>query len=156
MSENKRISNETLGKVVVNVVKDLEKSLKASEKAQIQNQEELKQISNNIAYGLNQEISRLNDFKVDLSPLDDKMNKYLDKLNKVTEQAQNDLKSPMLSMKVIGLFFSFFIAILVFFYFFNKQAKQLEFERAQKQHFIRFIEDSDTRIKDYKNWTKEL
>ena len=152
MSENKRVSNETLGKVLVQVVKGLEKSLKSSEKAQIQNQEELKKISNNIVYGLNQEINRLNDFKVDLSPLDEKLNNYIVKINKVTEKAQKELKSPMLSIKVIGLFFSFFIAILVFFYFFNDQSKQLKKERESKEHFIRFIQNDDKTINDYKKW----
>lgn len=153
MSE-KRISNETLGKVIVQVVKDLDKSLKTNEKEQLKNQEELKKISNNIAYDLNQEINRLNAFKVDLSPLDDKLNNYLAKVNEVTEKAQKELKSPMISLRVIGIFFGVMICLMIFFFFFNEQAKEVKKERAAKEHYIRFIESDEKIIKDYKNWVK--
>ena len=156
MSENKRVSNETLGKVVVQVVKNLEKNLKTSEKAQLVHQEELKKLSNNITSNLHQGISHLNEFKIDLSPLDVKMNNYLEEINKTAEKARKDIQNPMISFKFLGLFFGLFVATLIFFYFFNRQARELEQERSQKQHFIRFIEASDNRIKDYQKWTKEL
>lgn len=150
MSE-KRVSNETLGKVMVQVVKGLEKSLKTNEKAQLQNQEELKKISNNIVYGLNKEVSRLNAFKVDLSPLDDKMSNYIVKINEVTEKAQKELKSPILGIKMLAVFFGFIICLMVFFFFFNEQAKELRKERAAKEHFLRFIESDSKRVEDYRN-----
>lgn len=154
MSE-KRVSNETLGKVIVQVVKNLENNLKASEKAQVQNQEELKKISNNIAYELNQEVNRLNSFKIDLSPLDDKLNNYLVKVNEVTEKAQKELKSPILGIKMLGVFFGIIICLMAFIFFFNEQAKDLKKERTAKEHFMRFIESDEKRIKDYNNWVKE-
>lgn len=153
MSE-KRISNETLGKVIVQVVKDLDKSLKTNEKAQLQNQEELKKISNNIAYELNQEVNRLNSFKVDLSPLDSKLDNYIVKIKKVTEEAQKELKSPILGIKMLGIFFGVIICLMVFFFFFNEQAKELKKERAAKEHFIDFIKADEKRIEQYNNWAK--
>ena len=153
MSE-KRVSNETLGKVIVQVVKELEKSLKANEKTQLENQNELKKISNNITYGLHEEINRLNAFKVDLSPLDNKFNSYLVKLNEVAEKTQKELKSPILGIKMLGVFFGIIICLMAFFFFFNEQAKDLKKERAAKEHFIRFIESDQKRIKDYENWVK--
>lgn len=154
MSE-KRVSNETLGKVIVQVVKELDKSLKTNEKAQLQNQEELKKISNNIAYELNQEVNRLNTFKVDLSPLDDKLDNYIVKINKATEEAQKELKSPILGVKMLAVFFGIIICLMIFFFFFNEQAKDLKKERAAKEHFIRFIESDEKRLKDYNNWVKK-
>ncbi|MDM1039858.1 hypothetical protein HX003_18195 [Myroides odoratimimus] len=153
MSE-KRVSNETLGKVIVQVVKNLENNLKASEKAQLQNQEELKKISNNIASELNQEVNRLNSFKVDLSPLDDKLNNYLVQIKKVTEEAQKELKSPILGVKMLGVFFGVIICLMVFFFFFNEQAKDLKKERAAKEHFIDFIKADEKRIEQYNKWAK--
>lgn len=153
MSE-KRVSNETLGKVIVQVVKELEKSLKTAEKSQREHEENLGSISKDIAKGLHYEINRLDAFSVDLRPLDDKMNNYLEQINKVSEDARKELKSPILGLKVLGLVFGLFLSVLVFFFFFNEQAKELKKERAAKEHFIRFIESDEKIIKQYENWAK--
>lgn len=72
MSE-KRVSNETLGKVVVQVVKDLEKSLKTHEKAQTQHQTQVKEITDKAVVQLRQELDRLESFLTYEKPLDNKM-----------------------------------------------------------------------------------
>lgn len=154
MSE-KRVSNETLGKVVVQVVKDLEKSLKTHEKAQSQQQAEVKQITERAVIQLRQELDRIERFSVDLRPLDDKMNNYLEEINKASEKAQKDLKSPILELKVLGLFFGLFCAVFIFFFFFNEQAKELKKERAEKEQFIEFIKADEKRINEYNKWVKE-
>lgn len=153
MSE-KRVSNETLGKVIVQVVSNLEKNLKASEKVQKHTQEKIEQIGYNIIQDLEEESRQMQSFKLDLSPLDVKMNNYLEEIKKASEKTQKDLKSPILGLKVLGLFFGLFCAVLVFFFFFNEQAKELKKERADKEHFIEFIKSSDKRIEEYKTWSK--
>ncbi|WP_180092792.1 hypothetical protein, partial [Acinetobacter sp. YH16040] len=103
MSE-KRISNETLGKVVVQVVKDLEKSLKTHEKTQKEQQNELREITNKAVIQLRGELDRIESFSVDLKPLDEKMKNYINEIEKASEKAKKEFQTPMLGMRVVGIF----------------------------------------------------
>lgn len=154
MSE-KRVSNETLGKVIVQVVKDLEKSLKTHEKTQTQHQVEVKEITNKAVIQLHQELDRIEGFSVDLSPLDDKMKNYINEIEKALEKAKKEFQTPMLSMKVLGVFAFVLLSVLGFFYLMNTQAKELKKERAEKERFIEFIKANEKRIEDFKEWSKK-
>ncbi|MDM1384598.1 hypothetical protein HX024_18220, partial [Myroides marinus] len=115
MSE-KRVSNETLGKVVVQVVKDLEKSLKTHEKGQAEQQAELKAITNNAVIQLRGELDRIESFSVDLKPLDEKMRNYINEIEKASEKAKKEFKTPMLEIKTIGIFAFVILAFILFSY----------------------------------------
>lgn len=153
MSE-KRVSNETLGKVVVQVVKDLEKSLKTHEKGQAEQQAELKAITNNAVIQLRGELDRIESFSVDLKPLDEKMRNYVSEIEKASEKAKKEFKTPMLEIKTIGIFAFVILAFILFSYLMNTQAKELKKERESKEHFMRFIQADEKRIEDYKKWAK--
>lgn len=154
MSE-KRISNETLGKVVVQVVKDLEKSLKTHEKTQTEQQAELKAITNNAVIQLRGELDRIESFSVDLKPLDEKMKNYINEIEKASEKAKKEFKTPVLGMKIIGIFAFVLLAFMGFTYFMNTQGKELKKERADKERFIEFIKADEKRIKEFNEWAKQ-
>ena len=154
MSE-KRISNETLGKVVVQVVKDLEKSLKTHEKTQTEQQAELKAITNNAVIQLRGELDRIESFSVDLKPLDEKMKNYINEIEKASEKAKKEFKTPMLEMKAIGIFVFVLLAFMGFGYMMNNQAKELKKERESKERFIEFIKADEKRIKEFNEWAKQ-
>lgn len=154
MSE-KRVSNETLGKVVVQVVKDLEKSLKTHEKTQTQHQAEVKEITDKAVVQLRQELDRIERFSVDLSPLDNKMKNYISEIERASENAKKELQTPMLGMRVVGIFAFVLLAVFGLFYLMNNQAKELKKERADKEHFIEFIKSDDNLIKAYNTWSKK-
>lgn len=154
MSE-KRISNETLGKVVVQVVKDLEKSLKTHEKTQTEQQAELKSITNNAVTQLRGELDRIESFSVDLKPLDEKMKNYINEIEKASEKAKKEFKTPMLEIKTIGIFAFVILAFIGFSYLMNTQAKELKKERERKEHFMRFIQADEKRIKEFNEWAKQ-
>lgn len=153
MSE-KRVSNETLGKVVVQVVKDLEKSLKTHEKTQSQQQNELREITNKALIQLRGELDKIERFSVDLNPLDEKMKNYINEIEKASEKAKKEFNTPMLGMKVIGIFSFVLLAVLGFFYLMNTQAKELKKERLEKERFIEFIKANPNRIEEFKEWAK--
>ena len=153
MSE-KRVSNETLGKVVVQVVKDLEKSLKTHEKTQTQQQNELREITNNALIQLRGELDKIESFSVDLNPLDEKMKNYINEIEKASEKAKKEFNTPMLGMKVIGIFSFVLLVVLGFFYLMNIQAKELKKERLEKERFIEFIKANPKRIEEFKEWAK--
>lgn len=154
MSE-KRVSNETLGKVVVQVVKDLEKSLKTHEKAQSQQQAEVKEITERVVIQLRQELDRIERFSVDLSPLDNKMKNYISEIERASEKAKKEFKSPMLGMRVVGIFAFVLLTVLGFSFLMNNQAKELKKERADKERFIEFIKADEKRIKEFNEWAKQ-
>ena len=154
MSE-KRVSNETLGKVVVQVVKDLEKSLKTHEKTQSQQQAEVKEITERAVIQLRQELDRIERFSVDLSPLDNKMKNYINEIERASEKAKKEFQTPMLGMKVLGVFAFVLLSVLGFFYLMNNQAKELKKERADKERFIEFIKADEKRIKEFNEWAKQ-
>ena len=151
---NTRISNETLGKVVVQVVKDLEKSLKTHEKTQTQQQNELREITNNALIQLRGELDKIESFSVDLNPLDEKMKNYINEIEKASEKAKKEFNTPMLGMKVIGIFSFVLLVVLGFFYLMNIQAKELKKERLEKERFIEFIKANPKRIEEFKEWAK--
>lgn len=152
---NTRISNETLGKVVVQVVKDLEKSLKTHEKTQTEQQAELKAITNNAVTQLRGELDRIDSFSVDLRPLDEKMQNYIDELEKASEKTKKELKTPMLGIRVFGVFAFVLLAFIGFAYLMNAQAKELREERDSKEMFIDFIKADEKRIKEFKEWSNQ-
>ncbi|MCS7475153.1 hypothetical protein [Myroides odoratimimus] len=154
MSE-KRISNETLGKVVVQVVKDLEKSLKTHEKTQTEQQAELKAITNKAVIQLRGELDRIESFSVDLKPLDEKMKNYINEIEKASEKAKKEFKTPMLEMKAIGIFAFVLLAFIGFAYLMNTQVKELKKERESKELFIEFIKADEKRIKEFNEWAKQ-
>lgn len=154
MSE-KRVSNETLGKVVVQVVKDLEKSLKTHEKAQSQQQAEVKQITERAVIQLRQELERIERFSVDLSPLDNKMKNYISEIERASEKAKKEFQTPMLGMRVVGIFAFVLLAVLGFSFLMNNQAKELKKERSDKERFIEFIKADEKRIKEFNEWAKQ-
>lgn len=151
MSE-KRISNETLGKVVVQVVKELEKNLKAHEKTQAEHQNEIKQITNKAIFQLSEEINRIERFSVDLKPLDEKMKNYVAEIQKASEKAKKEFNTPMLGMKAIGIFGFVLLSVLAFCFFTSNQTKELQKEREAKEHLIEFIKADKKRIEEYKEW----
>ncbi|WP_180192585.1 hypothetical protein, partial [Acinetobacter sp. 10FS3-1] len=144
MSE-KRISNETLGKVVVQVVKDLEKSLKTHEKTQKEQQNELREITNKAVIQLRGELDRIESFSVDLKPLDEKMKNYINEIEKASEKAKKEFQTPMLGMRVVGIFAFVLLAVLAFSFFTSNQAKELKKERESKERFIEFIKADEKR-----------
>ncbi|WP_179995867.1 hypothetical protein [Acinetobacter sp. YH16053] len=154
MSE-KRISNETLGKVVVQVVKDLEKSLKTHEKTQKEQQNELREITNKAVIQLRGELDRIESFSVDLKPLDEKMKNYINEIEKASEKAKKEFQTPMLGMRVVGIFAFVLLAVLAFSFFTINQAKELKKERESKERFIEFIKADEKRIKEFNEWAKQ-
>ncbi|WP_179991772.1 MULTISPECIES: hypothetical protein [unclassified Acinetobacter] len=154
MSE-KRISNETLGKVVVQVVKDLEKSLKTHEKTQKEQQNELREITNKAVIQLRGELDRIESFSVDLKPLDEKMKNYINEIEKASEKAKKEFQTPMLGMRVVGIFAFVLLAVLAFSFFTSNQAKELKKERESKERFIEFIKADEKRIKEFNEWAKQ-
>lgn len=154
MSE-KRVSNETLGKVVVQVVKDLEKSLKTHEKTQKEQQNELREITNKAVIQLRGELDKVERFSVDLKPLDEKMKNYINEIEKASEKAKKEFKTPMLEMKAIGIFAFVLLAVLAFSFFTSNQGKELKKERESKERFIEFIKADEKRIKEFNEWAKQ-
>lgn len=145
-----RISNETLSKTLVVVAKNLEKTLKNHEAKQEKNQEEIQSIVANAVLTLRAESEKINSFSVDLRPLDDKMQSYLEEIDNSTKKLKKAVNTPVLDMKVLGIFV--LITILTFFYFSNEQFKESKKTQNAMNYYIDFIKSDKKRMEEFEDW----
>ncbi|WP_180029167.1 hypothetical protein, partial [Acinetobacter sp. YH16032] len=112
-------------------------------------------ITNNVAIQLRGELDRIESFSVDLKPLDEKMKNYINEIEKASEKAKKEFQTPMLGMRVVGIFAFVLLAVLAFSFFTSNQAKELKKERESKERFIEFIKADEKRIKEFNEWAKQ-
>lgn len=149
-----RISNETLSKTLVVVAKNLEKTLKNHETKQEKNQEEIQSIVANAVLTLRAESEKINSFSIDLRPLDDRMQSYIEEIDNSTKKLKKAVNTPILDMKVLGIFAFVLITILTFFYFSNEQTKELKKTQNAMNYYIDFIKSDKKRMEEFEEWRK--
>ncbi len=149
-----RISNETLSKTLVVIAKNLEKTLKKHEAKQEKNQEEIEKIVANAVLTLRSESEKINSFSVDLRPLDDKMKSYLKEIDNRANKLKKAVNTPVLDIKVLGIFAFVLITILTFFYFSNEQTKELQKTQNAMNFYIDFIKSDKKRMEEFEMWRK--
>lgn len=149
-----RISNETLSKTLVVVAKNLEKTLKNHETKQEKNQEEIQSIVANAVLTLRAESEKINSFSIDLRPLDDRMQSYIEEIDNSTKKLKKAVNTPSLDMKVLGIFAFVLITILTFFYFSNEQTKELKKTQNAMNYYIDFIKSDKKRMEEFEEWRK--
>lgn len=144
-----RISNETLSKTLVVVAKNLEKTLKNHETKQEKNQEEIQSIVANAVLTLRAESEKINSFSVDLRPLDDKMQSDIKEIDNSAKKLKKAVNTPVLDMKVLGIFAFVLITILTLFYFSNEQTKELKKTQNAMNYYIDFIKSDKKRMEEF-------
>lgn len=149
-----RISNETLSKTLVVVAKNLEKTLKDHESKQEKNQEEIQSIVANAVLTLRAESEKINSFSIDLRPLDDKMKSYVEEIDNSAKKLKKAVNTPVLDMKVLGVFAFVLITFATFFYFSNEQSKELKKTQNAMNYYIDFIKSDKKRMEEFEEWRK--
>lgn len=100
-----RISNETLGKVIVQVVKDFEKVAKKQEENGKKQAEEIQKVTDLAIEKIKSELDKTNNISLDLRPFEDKSKYFVSQMEKVSENAKKISKTPMLGLNVILIYF---------------------------------------------------
>ena len=150
-----RISNETLGKVIVQVVKDFEKVAKEQEKNGKKQAEELQKVADLAIEKIKTELDKANSVSLDLRPFEEKSKDLVIQIEKVAENLKKQAKPSAINLNVILIYFGTLIIGSGAFYFFNTQAKELKKAQFKNEAFTKFILSDEKRADAWKLFVNE-
>jgi hypothetical protein len=150
-----RISNETLGKVIVQVVKDFEKVAKEQEKNGKKQAEELQKVADLAIEKIKTELDKANSISLDLRPFEEKSKDLVIQIEKVAENLKKQAKPSTINLNVILIYFGTLIIGSGAFYFFNTQAKELKKAQFKNEAFTKFILSDEKRADAWKSFVNE-
>ena len=150
-----RISNETLGKTIVQVVKDFEKVAKTQEKQAKNQAEELQKVTDLAIEKIKAEFEKANAISFDLRPFEEKGKEIIQEMEKVAENAKKQSNLTELSLKTILIYFGVLVIGAGAFYFFNVQAKELKRVQYKNEIFTKYILSDEKRQKEWNEFVRE-
>lgn len=149
-----RISNETLGKTIVQVVKDFEKVVKGQEKNAKNQADELQKATDLAIEKIKTEFNKINTISFDLRPFEEKGNEIIERIEKVSENTKKQSNLNELKFKIILIYFGTLIIGVGTFYFFNTQAKELKRVQYKNEVFTKYILSDEKKLKEWNEYIK--
>jgi len=149
-----KISNETLGKVIVQVVKDFEKVAKEQEKNAKKQAEELQKVTDLAIEKIRTELDKANSVSIDLRPFEEKSKDFIDRLEKASENAKKTSSPTELGLKTILIYFGVLVIGAGAFYFLNSQAKELSKLQYRDKEFVKYLNSDKKRLDDWNAYVR--